>query len=93
MSQIKSRVVSLNGGRLAVRDKGVLLAVPPMHDDIPRAVRVQILELVLRRLFGEAYDLAAAAEDARLNRGGTFASISSIMAATPHKNARGSLAA
>lgn len=69
------------------------LAVPPMHPDIPRATRVEVYELVLRRLFGEAYDLAAFAEDARLDRGRRFASISSIMAQTPHRNARGALAA
>lgn len=69
--------------------EGRRLAVPPMHPDIPRPVRVQVYELVLRRLFGEAYDLAASAEDARLDRAGTFASISSLMSKTPHKNARG----
>jgi hypothetical protein len=86
-------VVRLTGGRIAIRDRGVLLAVPTLHDDIPRAVRVEVYELVLRRLFGEALDLANAADDARLNKVGTFASIHSLMKATPHKNARGSVAA
>lgn len=76
-----------------VQVDGRRLAVPPMHPDTPRDTRVQVLELVLRRLFGEAYDLAAAAEDARLHRGARFASISSIMAQTPHRNARGAVAA
>ena len=81
-------VVRLRSGHVAIRDGVALLAVPPMHFDTPRTVRVKVYELVLRRLFGEAYDLAADVEDARTRRGGTFASISSLMAQTPHKNAR-----
>lgn len=44
------------------------LAVPPMHPDIPRADRVKVLEYVLRRQFGMAYDLATDLEETRLDR-------------------------
>ena len=45
---------------------GKRLAIPPMHRKIPRADRIRVLELVLRRLFGEAYDLACDLEENRL---------------------------
>lgn len=45
--------------RIAIRvDDDTLLSVPPMHPKTPHAIRVQVLELVLRRLYGEAHDLA-----------------------------------
>lgn len=43
------------------------LARPPMHRSIPRADRVKVLELVLRRQFGAAWDLANDLEAGRLN--------------------------
>jgi hypothetical protein len=38
------------------------LAKPPMHPDIPREYRIETLELVLRRQFGAAWDMAVELE-------------------------------
>lgn len=57
-------LVHLTDGRLALRDRGVLLAVPPMHPDTPPEDRRRVFELVLRRLYGEAYDVAEGAREA-----------------------------
>lgn len=52
--------------RRAIRlDDGTLLAVPPFAASTPRAVRVKIYELVLRRLPGEAEIVAQTAADAQ----------------------------
>lgn len=54
-----SRIIAQPGQRLAIRvDADTLLSVPPMHPKTPHALRVQVLELVLRGLYGEAHDLA-----------------------------------
>lgn len=39
-----------------------------MHADIPRADRIRVMEYVLRRQFGMAYDLAVDLEETRLDR-------------------------
>lgn len=89
-----SRFRALPGHRIAVRINGsTLLAVPPMHRDTPAAVRVQVFELVLRRLFGEALELAQATTDEIDHRSAAAHKLAALMAQTPHKNARGTAAA
>lgn len=44
------------------------LAVPPMHRDISRADRIKVMEYVLRRQFGLAWDMACDLEETRLHR-------------------------
>lgn len=82
------RVRALPGARLAIRVDGRLLAVPPMHPATPPPIRVQVFELVLRRLWGEALELATAAADAIERRPGETHQVAALMAQTPHKNAR-----
>lgn len=45
------------------------LAIPPMHRHIPRADRIKVLELVLRRQFGAACELAMELEETRRHQG------------------------
>lgn len=84
-------LVTLRDGRLAIRvdNPDRLLTVPTMHPATPPAVRVQVLELVLRRLFGEALDLAVAESDAiefRAARMGV--DLAGLMSETPHHTPR-----
>lgn len=52
----------VTGPRLAIRvDAATLLAVPPMHPDTPRAVRVRVFEHVLRGQLGLAQAVAEGA--------------------------------
>ena len=84
-----SRVHALPGCRLAIRVGDRLLSVPPMHPATPRTVRVQVFELVLRRLWGEALELATATADDIDRRSRGLQQLNSIMAQTPHRNTRG----
>ncbi len=83
----------VTGHRLAIRHGDVLLAVPPIHPQTPRVVRQRILELVLRRLIGEAHELALAEADDIEHRSVDAKRLASLMAQTPHRNARGAVAA
>lgn len=49
---------TVTGERLAIRvDEDTLLAVPPMKYPLPRGIRQQVLEYVLRRQIGMAQAL------------------------------------
>lgn len=88
-----SRIRVLHGQRIAIRDGDVLLAVPALHPSTPRATRIQVFELVLRRLYGEACDLAQDTADEIEHRAAQRARLAALMAQTPHRNARGHAAA
>lgn len=76
--------------RLAIRvDAATLLAVPPMHPHTPRATRILVFEYVLRRQIGLAAMVAQATADDLEGTQGARARLASLMAQTPHKNARG----
>lgn len=87
------RIHALPGLPLAIRHGDVLLTVPNMHPDTPPPVRVQVFELVLRRLYGEAAELATAVADEITHRSAEASRLAALMAQTPHKNARGFRAA
>jgi hypothetical protein len=70
--------------RYAIRHGDVLLSVPAMHPATPRSVRIEILELVLRRQWGEAHDLAKSTADALDGREPLLAKMRSLMG--PSKN-------
>jgi len=86
-------LVKLRDGRQAIRDGDKLLAVPPMHPDIPGDVRLKVYELVLRRQWGAALDVAQEAEDAREHRSGVMASLHALISARPHRGGSGYAAA
>jgi len=75
--------------RYAIRvDEHTLLAVPPMHPDLPPAVRQRVFEYVLRRQPALA---ALVAGDAHVDgMAGARARLAALMGETPHRNARGS---
>ena len=81
-------LVHLPHGRLAIRDGDALLAVPTFHPTTPHSVRTQILELVLRRLVGEAYDLAAGTWDTRRDDGTAFDRLDALISERPHRPER-----
>ncbi len=99
MSYRHARVRALPGQRLAIRvlgatpEQDVLLAVPGLHPQMPGPIRVQVFELVLRRLYGEACDLAQATADEIEHRAAARQRLAALMAQTPHRNARGTVAA
>ncbi|MEU7817046.1 hypothetical protein [Pseudonocardia sp. NPDC049154] len=83
-----ARIISAD--RIAIRvDQHTLLAVPPMHPATPSPIRVKVFELVLRRQFGEACQVATEWNDHITGDAGPRARLASLMSQTPHKNARG----
>lgn len=93
MSNRNGRVHLLPGIRLSIRDGDVLLAVPTLHPQMTSADRSKVFELVLRRLYGEACDLAQDTADEIDRRAADLQRLAALMRATPHRNARGSVAA
>lgn len=87
------RTYPLPGQRLSIRHGDVSLAVPAMHPDTPSPVRVAIFELVLRRQYGEALDLARDSAD-DIDRHGRVLSksdadnIAVLISETPHATDR-----
>lgn len=81
------------GRRLAIRHGDVLLAVPPIHPNTPREIRVRILEYVLRRQVGLAQMLAEATADDIEGVTPERARLAALLSLTPHRNARGAQAA
>lgn len=82
------------GPRLAIRlDEDTLLAVPPIHPHTPRHVRVRILEYVLRRQVGLAQMLAESVADDLDGVAPERARLAAVLRQTPHRNARGAVAA
>jgi hypothetical protein len=84
----------VTGDRLAIRTfaqngEVLLLAVPPMRPGLPRTVRQQVFEYVLRRQPGMAWQLADTAADELDGVEGSRARLASLMSATPHRNQRG----
>ncbi|QJY51242.1 hypothetical protein [Pseudonocardia broussonetiae] len=80
--------------RLAIRlDDDTLLAVPPIHPHTPRHTRVRILEYVLRRQVGLAQMLAEEAADDIEGVSREHDRLSAVLRQTPHRNARGAVAA
>jgi hypothetical protein len=81
-------LVHLQDRRLVIRtfsgDVPVSLAVPAMHPLTPRSVRVEVFALVLRRLYGEACELAQATADAIDDRDRRAADVGVVMAEVPH---------
>lgn len=87
---MRPTVVHLPGGRLAIRvDADTLLAVPPLHPGTAPDVRAVIFEYVLRRQIGLACVLAEHDADRLNGVEGARARLASLMAETPHRNARG----
>lgn len=82
-----ARVLPLPGQRLSIRHGDVALAVPAMHPATPRADRVVIFELVLRRLYGEALDHAEAVADA-IERRETRDKLLGLISEAPHHTDR-----
>ncbi|MCW2901710.1 MAG: hypothetical protein JWO67_3975 [Streptosporangiaceae bacterium] len=85
-------VTAAPGQRLAIRvDANTLLAVPPMHPDLPSKVRVLIFEYVLRRQIGLAMDVAAS-ENIRCGRYSYsdrgVATITALISERPHGTSR-----
>lgn len=92
------RIVKLPHGGLAVRSttssgEQLLLTVPPMHPMTSREARVQVFELVLRGLFGEAATIADIEREAIEFRDRGLGAVAALMAETPHRGARGAVAA
>ena len=76
----------VTGHRLAIRvDDRTLLAVPPMHPDTPRNVRIQVFELVLRRQIGLAQIVADSATDAMGGVEGARARLAALISEAPHR--------
>lgn len=69
--------------RVIVLDDGTALAVPPFPESTPRAVRVKIYEMVLRRQPGEAEIVAQIAADATTG-GNERDRLASLMNASPY---------
>lgn len=84
-----SRIRPIPGQRISIRHGDRLLAVPAMHRDTPSATRVQVFELVLRRLYGEAVDLTTSVADDLDRTTVARARLASLMAQTPHASRRG----
>lgn len=81
---------TVTGPRLAIRvDEGTLLAVPPMHPETARDIRVRILEYVLRRQLGHALLLAEVTADELDGVAPERARLAALLEQTPHRNARG----
>jgi hypothetical protein len=92
------RIVRLTRGRLAVLDhtpagEELLLTVPTMHPQTAPAVRTQVFELVMRRLYGEALELAQATNDEIARRTPEANELATMLAETPHRSVRGAVAA
>lgn len=87
------QLVTLPNGRLAIRHADALLAVPPMHPDTRPADRTRILEYVLRRQIGLAYDCAQTAAEAVDPTVRARIALARLASETPHRNARGAVAA
>lgn len=84
----------ITGRRLAIRvDDDTLLAVPPMHDRTPREVRVKVFEYVLRRQPALAHMLADIASEEVDGVAPELSRLAALMGQTPHRNARGQVAA
>lgn len=84
------RICAPPGRRTAIRlDERTLLAVPRMHPDTPSEVRVQVFELLLRRLPFEAAEVAQVANHAG---SGTFDSVAALVAEKPYGSGRGTAA-
>lgn len=74
-----------------VLSDGKRLAVPPMERGLPGPIRVRVFEYVLRRQIGLAQMTAEGANPSEQRS--EFAMIASLLQATPHRTARGSVAA
>lgn len=73
------------GQRLAIRvDERTLLAVPPMPEGIPSAVRVKVFEYILRRQPGLAQVTAQIAIEAVRNREELLPGLGLMIAEAPY---------
>lgn len=87
-------LVHLVNGHLAISttaDNGetVRLAVPPLHPRLPRSVRRQVFELVLRRQLGLAETVAQIEADVIEGRDRFDSRYAAMLAETPHRGATG----
>lgn len=81
-------LVHLPHGRLAIRDADVLLAVPPMHPLTTMADRARILDYVLRRQPGLAFEYAQMAREAADGRERYVQGLAKLLAQAPHHSRR-----
>lgn len=84
-----SRLKNTFGRPLAIRHDDALLHVPNMHPQTPSHIRVRVFELVLRRQWGEAVELAVDTADWIERRARQQQQLDALMRQTPHRNRRG----